>query len=170
MIHVRIDNHHSTAVDIYVNISEKNMITSSSPISSNDEHIYDHLVHNENYLPRQSKIVKNRTDSNQSINKKNYTLQQVLDNVETIQKQYEKVIHTRTTSSTPTCFFSFKQITKILKNLRTIKTTKTNEEIIETSYSENKSPFIFGGETLQWIALPQDDDDDDHIYENEFIQ
>ncbi|CAF4768992.1 unnamed protein product, partial [Rotaria magnacalcarata] len=29
-----------------------------------------------------------------------------------------------------------------------------------------KSPFIFGGETLQWIALPQSDD---HIYENDLI-
>jgi len=157
MIHVRIDNHHSTALDIYVNISPKTMITSSTPIPSNDEHIYDHLFDTESLIPRQSKIVNN------SINKKNYTLQQILDNVETIQNQYDKVINNRPTTS---CFFSFKQITKILKNLRTIK-TKTNEEIIQNNYSENKSPFIFGGETLQWIALPQDDN---HIYENEFFQ
>jgi hypothetical protein len=157
MIHVRIDNHHSTALDIYVNISPKTMITSSTPIPSNDEHIYDHLFDTEIFIPRQSKIINN------SINKKNYTLQQILDNVETIQNQYDKVINNRTKTS---CFFSFKQITKILKNLRTIK-TKTNEEIIQNNYSENKSPFIFGGETLQWIALPQDDN---HIYENEFFQ
>lgn len=166
MIHVRIDNHHSTALDIYVNISSKNMITSSSPIPSNfnDEHIYDRLFDTENSIPRQSKIIKNnRIDSIRPVNKKNYTLQQILENVETIQNQYEQVINNRTTSTS--CFFSFKQITKILKNLRTIK-TKTTEGIIKKNYSENKSPFIFGGETLQWIALPQDDS---HIYENEFI-
>ncbi|CAF1175757.1 unnamed protein product [Rotaria sp. Silwood1] len=168
MIHVRIDNHHSTAVDIYVNISPKNIITSSSPIPSN-EHIYDHLFDTKNYTSRQSKIIKNRIDYNiRPINKKNYTLEQILDNVETIQKQYEQVVNNRiksTTTTSSSCFFTFKQITKILKNLRTIK-TKTNNEIDENNYLENKSPFVFGGETLQWIALPQDDN---HIYENEFI-
>jgi hypothetical protein len=169
MIHVRIDNDHSTAVNIYVNISPKKnpIISSSSPIPSSgyhsDEHIYDRLFDTKNFPLRQSKIVKNQTDYINPLNKKNYTLQQILDNVETIQQQYEQVINNRKTSS---CFFTFKQITKILKNLRTIK-TKTNDEFIENNYSENKSPFIFGGETLQWIALPQNDN---HIYENEFIQ
>ena len=167
MIHVRIDNHHSTAVDIYVNISPQNMITSSSPISSSsstDEHIYDRLSHIDTSLPRQSKVIyNNRTASSRSMNKKNYTLQQILDNVETIQKQYEQVVNDRTTS-TPSCFFSMKQLTKVLKSLRTVK-TKTSEEITQTDNSETKSPFIFGGETLQWIALPQDE----HIYENEFL-
>jgi hypothetical protein len=168
MIHVRIDNRHSTAVDIYVNISPKqNSIISSSPMPLNDEPIYDRLFDTKNYPLRQSKIVKNRTDYVNPLNKKNYTLQQILDNVETIQQQYEQVINNRkTSSSSSSCFFTFKQITKLLKNLRTIK-TKTNNESIENNYSENKSPFIFGGETLQWIALPQDDN---HIYENEFIQ
>ncbi|UJR31729.1 hypothetical protein I4U23_019209 [Adineta vaga] len=167
MIHVRIDNHHSTAVDIYVNISPQNMINSSSPISSTDEHIYDRLSHIDTSLPRQSKIIQHRTASIRSMNKKNYTLQQVLDNVETIQKQYEKVINNRitsTSSSSSSCFFSMKQLTKVLKNLRTIK-TKTTEETFQANDSELKSPFIFGGETLQWIALPQDE----HIYENEFL-
>ncbi|CAF1467153.1 unnamed protein product [Rotaria sordida] len=169
MIHVRIDNHHSTAVDIYVNISPKNIIT-SSPIPSSDyhnnEHIYDRLFDTKNFTPRQSKIVKNQIDYIRPINKKNYTAQQILDNVETIQKQYEQVVNNRTKStSSSSCFFTFKQITKILKNLRTIK-TKTNDEIYENNYLEKKSPFVFGGETLQWIALPQDDN---HIYENEFI-
>jgi hypothetical protein len=167
MIHVRIDNHHSTALDIYVNISPKqNSIISSTPILSNDEHIYDRLFDTKNFPLRQSKIVQNRMTDINPFDKKHYTLQQILDNVETIQQQYEQVINHRKTS-TPSCFFTFKQVTKILKNLRKIK-TKTNTELMENTYSEKKSPFIFGGETLQWIALPQDDDN--HIYENEFIQ
>jgi hypothetical protein len=164
MIHVRIDNHRSTAVDIYVNISPKTIPpSSSSPIPFNDEHIYDRLFDTKTSTPRQSKIVQNRIDYNHSINKKNYTLQQILDNVESIQQQYEQVIHHQ--SKSPSCFFTFKQITKLLKNLRTIK-SKTNNQSIRSNCSENKSPFIFGGETLQWIALPQDDQ---HIYENEII-
>lgn len=167
MIHVRIDNHHSTAVDIYVNISpKKTPIISSTPIPSDDEHIYDRLFDTKNYPLRQSKIVKSSKDYMNISNKKNYTLQQILDNVETIQQQYEQVIHNQKISPTSTCFFSFKQITKILKNLRTIK-TKPIDQSIQTIYSDNKSPFIFGGETLQWIALPQHDQ---HIYENDFIQ
>jgi hypothetical protein len=162
MIHVRIDNHHPTALDIYVNISHPPK-SSSTPLI--DEHIYDRLFDSNNFTPRQSKIVKNRTDYIPSFNKKNYTLQQILDNVETIQQQYEKVIHNRKTPSS--CFFTFKHLTKILKNLRTIK-TKPVDQSIENSYSEIKSPFIFGGETLQWIALPRHDDEN-HIYENEFI-
>ena len=158
MIHVRIDNHHSTALDIYVNISHS---PKSSPASSIDEHIYDRL----NYTPRQSKIVKNRMDYAPSLNKKNYTLQQILDNVETIQQQYEQVIHNQKTPSS--CFFTFKHLTKALKNLRTIK-TKPTDQSPSNSYSQTKSPFIFGGETLQWIALPRHDDED-HIYENELI-
>jgi hypothetical protein len=166
MIHVRIDNHHSTALDIYVNISSS---PKSSPLPSIDEqeHIYDRLFDSKNFTPRQSKIVKNRTDYINPLNKKNYTLKQILDNVETIQQQYEQVIHNRKTSSSSSCFFTFKHITKILKNLRTIK-TKSIDQSIENSYSENKSPFIFGGETLQWIALPRHDDEN-HIYENAFI-
>jgi hypothetical protein len=170
MIHVRIDNHHSTALDIYVNISPKNMIT-SSPIPSSgyhsDEHIYDHLSHTNNFSSRQSKIVKNRSEYIRPSNKKNYTLEQILDNVETIQKQYEQVVNHRTTSSSSSCFLSFKHITKLLKNSRTIKSKSVEQQPIKKTYSENKSPFIFGGETLRWIALPQDDT---HIYENEFIE
>lgn len=174
MIHVRIDNHNSTAVDIYVNISPKKNSTissspsfsSSSPIPSTNEHIYDRLYDTKNYPLRQSKIVKNTKTSSNTYNKKTYTLQQILDNVETIQQQYEQVIHHQNLPSTSTCFFSFKQLTKILKNLRTIK-PKTINQSMEKIYSETKSPFIFGGETLQWIALPQDDN---HIYENAFFE
>ncbi|CAF3882287.1 unnamed protein product [Rotaria sp. Silwood1] len=35
-----------------------------------------------------------------------------------------------------------------------------------SSSIKNKSPFIFGGETLQWFVLPQYID---HIYENDLI-
>lgn len=169
MIHVRIDNHNSTAVDIYVNISPNDTIRSSSPISSltdykTKENVYDRLFDKENVSFRQSKIVKSRPESMRPINKKNYTLEQILDNVEAIQKQYEKVV-THQAPSSSSCFFPFKKLTKVLKNLRTMK-PKLNNEIYKTTYSEPKSPFIFGGETLQWIALPQDDS---HIYENAFI-
>ncbi|CAF1527424.1 unnamed protein product [Rotaria magnacalcarata] len=172
MIHVRIDNQNSTAVDIYVNISPKNTITTSSPIPISDyrtnENVYDRLFDTTNFTSRQSKIVKNRKDYVRPIDKKHYTLEQILNNVETIQKQYEQVVHHRTTpASTPSCFFTFKQITKLLKNLRTIKTKSNDENTINKQYSEHKSPFVFGGETLQWIAFPQDDS---HIYENEFIE
>ena len=166
MIHVRIDNHHSTAVDIYVNISPKPSqppSLSSSPIPFDNEHIYDRLFDTNIYpIAQQSKIVQTNL-----LNKKTYTLEQILDNVETIQKQYEQVIHNRTksSSSTPSCFFTFKQLTKILKNLRTIKSKTNHNQSLKKDYSTHKSPFIFGGETLQWIALPQDDQ---HIYENEF--
>ena len=182
MIHVRVDNHHSNTVDIYVNISPKNMIRSSSSSSSSsssiptsdyhsNEHIYDHLFDAQNSVLRQSKIVKNHKDYTHSMKRKNYTLKQILDNVETIQQQYEQFVDHRrisTSSSAPssTCFLTFKQIARVLKNIRTIK-TKTNDETMKSNYLENRSPFIFGGETLQWIALPQDDD---HIYENDFIQ
>ena len=156
MIHVRIDNHQSTALDIYVNISP--------PKTPVDEHIYDRLFDS----MRQSKIVSTRTNYVNSSNKKNYTLQQILDNVEMIQQQYEQVMDNRPTSSS--CFFTFKHITKILKNLRTIKQAKSNDQSLDktSSSSSTKSPFIFGGETLQWIALPQDDEEN-HIYENIFL-
>lgn len=172
MIHLRIDNHNSTAVDIYVNISQDNMMTTSSPIPFKDCHTnenqYDRLFETNICTPKQSKIVKNRKDYSCPMNKKHYTLKQVLDNVDTIQKQYEQVVNHRTKPiSTPTCFFTFKQLTKLLKNLRTIKTKTDDDSTTPTQYSEIKSPFTFGGETLQWIALPQNDS---HIYENAFIE
>lgn len=159
MIHVRIDNPHSTALNIYVDISQ---IQSSSTPTMN-EHIYDHLIHSKTSAPSQTKIAYV-----QPLKKKNYTLQQILEHVETIQQDYEQIVHHRETTSTSSCFFSIKHLTKILKNRRRIK-TKSNDLSLTSTYSKEKSPFIFGGETLQWIALPQQQqhDDDTHIYENE---
>ena len=156
MIHVRIDNPHSTALNIYVDISQ---IQSSTPTMN--EHIYDHLIHSKTSVPSQTK-----TAYVQPLKKKNYSLQQILDHVETIQQDYEQIVHHRETTSTSSCFFSIKHLTKILKNRRTIKTKSTDSSVMST-YSIEKSPFIFGGETLQWIALPQQQHDDTHIYENE---
>jgi hypothetical protein len=90
-------------------------------------------------------------------NKKIYTLQQIHDNVETIQKHYEQIIDNPISSSS--CFSSLKHLTKIFKLFRT-------KPIEQSQPIENQSPFIFGGETLHWIALPQYND---HIYENELI-
>jgi hypothetical protein len=139
MIHIHIDN-----TDIYVNISMKNLTRSTRITSNGNEHIYDNLL-----------------DKNDDYHRKNYTLQQILDNVETIQKEYEQIRGNSITS----CFFSLKQLTKLFKNFQVLP-NKTTEEAKENDYIENKSPFIFGGETLQWIALPQYND---HIYENDLI-
>jgi len=164
MIQIRIDNQHSASVDIFVGISPSNQLSmshpptlssSSTPISHDNEHIYDRLFDQSQISTiRQSKIVRQRSSS---ITKKNYTLKQILDNVEHIQQQYEQVFHDQKTSS---CFFPLKQLTKILKHRKTLKTTKTSPPIYEKIYSNSKSPFTFGGETLQWIALPHP------IYEN----
>lgn len=170
MIHVRIDRHHPTSVDIYVNISDQSpstpMLAPSNNPSSPDEHIYDRLFDQRSYTSsRQSSIVKSRTDSASSWNRKHYTLQQVLENVETIQEQYERVVqHRKSSSTTLTCLSTFKQLAKVLKNMRSIKSSDDDQPKKMTCV-ENKSPFIFGGETLQWIALPRDD----HIYENEVL-
>ena len=164
MIQIRIDNQHSASVDIFVGISPSNQLSMSHPptlsssstsISHDNEHIYDRLFDQSQISTiRQSKIVRQRSSS---ITKKNYTLKQILDNVEHIQQQYEQVFHDQKTSS---CFFPLKQLTKILKHRKTLKTTKTSPPIYEKIYSNSKSPFTFGGETLQWIALPHP------IYEN----
>lgn len=165
MIQIRIDNQHSNSVDIFVDISPSHHLPihppSSSPIPSddNEEHIYDRLFDQSQISSiRQSKIVHQRSAS---IAKKNYTLKQILDNVENIQQQYEQVIHHQKTS--PSCFFTLKHLTKILKSRKPLKSTTTTKKslpIYEKIYSESKSPFTFGGETLQWIALPRP------IYEN----
>ena len=171
MIHVRIDRHHPTSVDIYVNISDQpqSSMSSSTPMLAPhpptppltpDEHIYDRLFDQRSCTTsRQSTVVKNP-----SWNRKHYTLQQVLANVETIQEQYERVVQHRKSSTTLTCLSTFKQLAKLLKNMRTIKSSD-DDHPKKMIYVENKSPFVFGGETLQWIALPRDD----HIYENEFL-
>ncbi|CAF2031877.1 unnamed protein product [Rotaria magnacalcarata] len=131
---------HPTAMDINVQITMKNFMSSTprkdlpSPILSTD------------YLYKKD-------------SKKTYTLQQIFDNVESIQKQYEQIMDTKMASS---CFFSLKQIIKNFNFLR----HKTNQQLQNSNSIEYKSPFIFGGETLQWIALPQSDD---HIYENDLI-
>jgi hypothetical protein len=137
MIHIHIDNHHSTGIEIHIDISMKNF-TNSTPKKT---------------LP--SPIIFNP-------NKKIYTLQQIHDNVETIQKHYEQILDNPITSSSSSCFYPFKQMTKIFKNIKFIRT----KPIEQSKQIEYKSPFIFGGETLQWIALPQDND---HIYENELL-
>ena len=169
MIHVRIDRHQPTSVNIYVDISEKNLRASSStPIPADespmpkcltaDQHIYDRLFDNSSYTSsRQSTIVKNLT---RPISKKTYTMDQILSNVESIQQQYEQVIMTRKNPST--CFWTFKQLTKLLKNLRTIK-NQAHDSSTKCANQEHRSPFTFGGETLRWIALPRDDR---HFYEN----
>jgi hypothetical protein len=135
MIRIHIDNHYSTGIEIHVDISMKNF-TNSTPKKA---------------IP--SPIISNS-------NKKIYTLQQIHDNVETIQKHYEQILDNPIASSS--CFYPFKQMTKIFKNIKTLRT----KPIEQTKPIEYKSPFIFGGETLQWIALPQDHD---HIYENELL-
>jgi hypothetical protein len=137
MIRIHIDNHHSTGIDIHVDISMKNF-TNSTPKKK----------------PLPSPIACNR-------NKKIYTLQQIYDNVETIQKHYEQ-INPITSSSSSSCFYPLKQMTKVFKNIKSLRT----KPIEQSKSNEYKSPFIFGGETLQWIALPQDND---HIYENELL-
>ena len=158
MIHVRIDRHHPSSVDIYVNIAER----TSSP----DSHVYDRLFDQQSSSTyRQSSIVKTRSDSNPSLNRKHYTLEQVLDNVQSIQQQYEKVIKHRKANSTVTCRSTFKHLAKLVKNFRTIKPMEIDESTSLTN--DSKSPFIFGGETLQWIALPREESD--HIYENDFF-
>ncbi|CAF3056882.1 unnamed protein product [Rotaria sp. Silwood2] len=154
---------HATVIDINVNVSMKKS-TSSAPknkvrspsismnyYSNKQQQIYDDLY---------NKPINN-SYPNYLKNKKIYTLQQIFDNVESIQKQYEEFIETPIISSS-SCFFSFKQMIKNFNFLR----NKTNEQIQKSNQIENKSPFIFGGETLQWIALPQYID---HIYENELI-
>jgi hypothetical protein len=131
MIHIHIDNYYPTAMNIHVDISVKNSTVSP--------------------------IISNRYYSNDNQNKKIYTLQQIYDNVERIQKYYENSI-----PSSSSCFLSLKKMRKIFKAFKPSQT----KPIKQSNQLENKSPFIFGGETLQWIALPQYND---HIYENDFI-
>jgi hypothetical protein len=177
MIHVRIDRLNPSSVDIYVDVSERSSSLSAScddhstPLTINDEHIYDRLFDQKSHTStrsnyRQSTIVKNRSYSSSSSTKKHYTLQQILDNVDTIQEQYEQVVKRRKTSTTLTCLSSFKQLSRLVKNLRTIKSSSQDESNTE-SYIQDKSPFMFGGETFQWIAFPQDEQQ--HIYENDLI-
>ena len=108
-----------------------------------------------------------RFDFNSSyfINKKIYTRQQIFDNVESIQKHYEQILETSIKSST-SCFSTLKQMIKSLKNFHSILRNKTIEQTSKSIQMENKSPFIFGGDTLQWIALPQSNN---VIYENDLI-
>ncbi|CAF3663177.1 unnamed protein product [Rotaria sp. Silwood1] len=139
---------HSTVIDINMNISMNS--TSKNYYHNKQEYIYDDLYNkqsNDSYV------------NNNLKHRKIYTLQQIFDNVETIQKQYEQIIETSIRSS---CFLSFKQM---IKNLNFLQ-NKTNEQIQKSKQIENKSPFIFGGETLQWFVLPQYID---HIYENDLI-
>jgi len=153
MAHIHINTIHPMDIDIYVNISMKNFTNSTpkkdivSPINEN-EHIYDYLYDEEN-------------NSNK---KKIYTLQQILDNVESIQQQYEQIIENSLPSSL-SCFLPFKQMTKIFKNFKFLR-HKPIEQPQQTNQIEDKSPFIFGGKTFHWIALPQYND---HVYENELI-
>ena len=103
--------------------------------------------------------MSNSTPKKLSINsnRKVYTLEQIRDHVQTIQK-YSDQFALPTHSS---CFYSLKKITKIFQNRR----RPTLEHV--TSSIEYKSPFKFGGDTLQWIALPSQIES--HIYENDFF-
>ncbi|UJR14948.1 hypothetical protein I4U23_001929 [Adineta vaga] len=161
MLRIHIDDVHPLNVDIYVDISTKSFTNSTpkkdilSPILPNDDYrdhqrdsIYDYVHDNDNYVQQ----------------KKNYTLQQILDNVESIQKQYEQIIENPLTTSS-SCFMPLKHLTKLFKNFK-CQRHKPIEQPRKIDHLENKSPFIFGGETFRWIALPQYDD---HIYENELI-
>ena len=90
-------------------------------------------------------------------NRKIYTRQQIDDHVQTIQK-YSDELGNHSNSS---CFYPFKQMTKIFRNLRTKPFESSSQSV------EYKSPFVFGGDTLRWIALPSQVES--HIYENDFF-
>jgi len=107
-------------------------------------------IHIDNNHPTSIDIYIDSTSSSIISNKKKYTVQQIHDNVETIQNHYEEILENSIQSSS-SCFFTFKKLTKIFKIFRT-------KSIKQSNQLENKSPFIFGGETLQWIALPQYND------------
>lgn len=94
-------------------------------------------------------------------NRKIYTRQQIDDHVQTIQKYSDELVNPTNSS----CFYPFKQMTKLFRNLRT-KPLECSSSSSSQSI-EYKSPFIFGGDTLQWIALPSQIES--HIYENDFF-
>ena len=166
MIHIRIDKNHTTAIDISVNTSMASFTCSTpkndllSPIIS--KHCFtNRKQHTYNYVG-----VKSSSNSkvNYLTDKKIYSPQQIFHNVETIQKQYEQTLQTPIKSSTSSCSSLRKMINSIkrfnfLRNKTTIRTQKVTE-------AENRSPFSFGGNTLQWITLPRRND---WIYENEFL-
>lgn len=176
MIHVRINRYDPASVDIYVNMPDTSASQRHStplPISDDQEHIYDRLFDKKPTIrSAQSTVVNQRTT-----NRKHYTLQQILDNVETIQDQYEKVVKTRQSSSTLTCFSSLKQWRKSLKHRRrSMKSSSSSSSTSSYSTSSinrgddehhSTSPFMFGGETLQWFVYPREHSE--HIYENAFL-
>ncbi|CAF1211213.1 unnamed protein product [Adineta ricciae] len=163
MLRIHIDEIHPLNVDIYVDISAKDFTNSTpkkdilSPILPNDtlrdyadDTIYE-CVHEIDHSCRQ---------------KKNYTLQQILDNVDSIQKQYEQLMQNPITSTQRvSCFMPLKHLTKMFKNFKFLR-HRSQDQPRKTTHFDTKSPFIFGGETLHWIALPQYHD---HIYENQLI-
>lgn len=173
MIHVRINRYDPASVDIYVNVPDTSVSQRHStplPISDDQEHIYDRLFDKKPTIrSAQSTVVNQRTT-----NRKHYTLQQILDNVETIQDQYEKVVKNRQSSSTLTCFSSLKQWRKSLKHRRrSMKSSSSSSSSSTSSINRgdnehrSTSPFMFGGETLQWFVYPREHSE--HIYENAFL-
>ncbi|CAF3934749.1 unnamed protein product, partial [Adineta steineri] len=160
MIHIHVDDIHPIDIDIYVNISTKSF-TNSTP----KKDILSPILANDYHPSREESVYECLFDKDISSNqKKIYTLQQVLDNVESIQKQYEQIIENSITTPS-SCFISLKHLTKVFKNFKFLR-NKSIEQPRKINQIIDKSPFIFGGETLQWIALPQYHD---HIYENAFI-
>ncbi|CAF0803237.1 unnamed protein product [Didymodactylos carnosus] len=110
---------------------------------------------------------------------KNYTLKQILDNVENIQSYstnsdygsiYEEIVPS---SSINNCF-KWKTLCKTLKDKgnkkkeRKVNESSSNQKYNHLSTTE-KSFFTFGGETLGLIALPNTNYDH-HTYENEIIR
>lgn len=161
MLHIHIDDIHPRDVDIYVNISSKSF-TNSTP----KKEVLSPILPNNYSTPRRDSIGEYpRERVNYSQTKKIYTLEQILDNVDTIQKHYEQITENPLVPP-PSCFVPLKQLSKIFKNFR-LPRSKPVEQQRHVQQMETKSPFIFGGETLRWIALPQYHD---HIYENELIR
>ena len=147
MISVRINPRHSSAIDICLNVSMKTSPTIANQLPS----------------PIASSNTRRPIKTSPSLSpcsKRRYTLQQILDHVENIQQQYEQVIENSERSA---CFLPWKQMGKLFKTLKPSR-TKSNEPAETTDQTDEKCPFLFGGETFQWIALPQYHD---HIYENE---
>lgn len=166
MIHVRIDRLHPNSIDIFVNVDKES--------STNDEqqHVYDRLFDQSSLKSvRQSTVVKTRKDSTtSSINRKNYTLEQILDNVQTIQDHYERFNKKQKNKSKFSNRSTLKNFKYFLKHFRTIKTVSHYDNQDKNEYQSDSiesSPFIFGGETCRWIAYPRDENE--HIYENDFL-
>lgn len=173
MIHVRINRHDPASVEIYVNMSERSSPSLTSKAESS-EHIYDRLFDRRPSIRSAQTINTTATIKPDPLHRKHYTLEQILANVETIQDQYEKVLKNRQSSSTLTCLSTWKQWRKSFKHRRrAMKSSSSSSssylEDTEDQCSTSTSPFLFGGETFQWIALPREHSDSEHIYENAIL-